>query len=332
MPGLNPPAAWYREVKDQSAQVEDTAQLFLGLRIQCARCHHHPFERWSQQDYYGFQAFFSRVGRKKSSIPNYDRIYHQRGVAQAKNPKTGLNVKPTGLGGEPLELTPDDDPRHALVDWMAQESNPFFAKALVNRYWKHFFGRGLVDPEDDMRVTNPACNPELLDALAADFIKNKFDMKHLIRTICNSQTYQLSSDPNEWNQDDKQNFSRYYPKRLNAEVLLDAIDQVTATTTSFSGVPVGTRAVELPDNGFNSYFLTVFGRPESASACECERSSEANLAQSLHLLNSAEIQGKLTAGNARAATLTPKQGHWVGSESARTVPVRILTRANLRGN
>ena len=155
-----------------------------------------------------------------------------------------------------------------------------------------------------MRVTNPACNPELLDALAADFIEHQFDMKHLVRTICNSTTYQLSSDPNDWNQDDKQNFSRYYPKRLNAEVLLDAIDQVTATTTNFSGVPSGTRAVELPDNGFNSYFLTVFGRPESASACECERSSEANLAQSLHLLNSSEIQGKLTASSGRANTLT----------------------------
>ena len=307
MPGENPPAAWYREVKDQSAQVEDTAQLFLGLRIQCARCHHHPFEKWSQQDYYGFQAFFSRVGRKRSPMPNYDRIYHQRGVAQSQNPKTGQMVKPTGLGSPALELSPDDDPRHALVDWMSQEDNPFFAKALVNRYWKHFFGRGLVDPEDDMRVTNPACNPELLDALASDFIAHKFDLKHLIRTICNSSVYQLSSDPNDWNQDDKQNFSRYYPKRLNAEVLLDAIDQVTATTTNFSGVPQGTRAVELPDNGFNSYFLTVFGRPESASACECERSSEANLAQSLHLLNSSEIQGKLTSSSGRASILTKDQ-------------------------
>ncbi|MCA9175586.1 MAG: DUF1553 domain-containing protein [Planctomycetales bacterium] len=304
MPGVNPPTAWYREVKDEAAQVEDTAQLFLGLRIQCARCHHHPFEKWSQQDYYGFQAFYSRVGRKKSNVPNYDRIYHQRGVAQSKNPKTGEMVKPTGLGSNPLELTPDQDPRQSLADWMGDKSNPFFAKAFVNRYWKHFFGRGLVDPEDDMRVTNPACNPELLDALAEDFLAHDFDMKHMIRTICNSSTYQLSSDPNEWNQDDKQNFSRYYPKRLNAEVLLDAIDQVTATTTSFSGLPSGTRAVELPDNGFNSYFLTVFGRPESASACECERSSEANLAQSLHLLNSSEIQGKLTAGNGRAAALT----------------------------
>jgi hypothetical protein len=301
--GKNPPVAWYREVKDQSAQLEDTAQLFLGLRIQCARCHHHPFEKWSQQDYYGFSAFFAQVGRKKSGLRNVDRIYVNRTTPQAKNPKTGENVPATGLGGEPLGLTPDDDARHALVDWMAEKDNPFFAYALVNRYWKHFFGRGLVDPEDDMRVTNPASNPALLDALAQDFIANDFDLKHLIKTICTSNVYQLAATPNEWNEDDKQNFSRYFPKRLNAEVLLDAIDQVTGTTSSFSGVPSDVRAVALPDNGFNSYFLTVFGRPEASSACECERSGEANLAQSLHLLNSSEIQGKLTSGNGIAARL-----------------------------
>jgi hypothetical protein len=302
-PGTNPPAAWYREVKDQSAQVEDTAQLFLGLRIQCARCHHHPFEKWSQQDYYGVAAFFSQVGRKRGEVQDADRIYHRRGVAQAQNPKTGQGVKPTGLGAPPLDLPADADPRHALADWMSAKDNPFFAKSLVNRYWKHFFGRGLVDPEDDMRVTNPASNPELLDALAKDFVDHNFDLKHLCRTIAGSTTYQLAAEPNEWNQDDKQNFSRYYPKRLNAEVLLDAIDQVTGTQTNFGGIPMGTRAVQLPDNGFNSYFLTVFGRPESSSACECERSSEANLAQSLHLLNSGEIQGKLTAGNGKAQVL-----------------------------
>jgi hypothetical protein len=302
-PGRSPPVAWYREVSDASAQVEDTAQLFLGLRIQCARCHHHPFEKWSQQDYYGFQAFFSQVGRKKGHAAGYDRIYHKYGVAQASNPKTGQAVKPTGLGSEPMEIAPDADPRQELADWMANPQNPFFAKALVNRYWKHFFSRGLVDPEDDMRVTNPASNPALLDALAQNFIEYKFDMKHLVRTICTSQTYQLSAEPNEWNANDKQNFSRYYPKRLNAEVLLDAIDQVTATPSRFGGVPAGTRAVELPDNGFSSYFLTVFGRPESSSACECERSSEANLAQSLHLLNSGEIQGKLTSGSGLASVL-----------------------------
>jgi hypothetical protein len=304
-PGKNAPVAWYREVNDQSAQVEDTAQLFLGLRIQCARCHHHPFEKWSQQDYYGFAAFFSRVAKKKGYVQNLDRIYHNPGVASAQNPKTKVNVPPTGLGAAPLQIDPQDDPRFELASWMADKSNPFFAHALVNRYWKHFFGRGLVDPEDDMRVTNPATNPELLEALAQDFIQSKFDLKHLIRTICNSSTYQLAAEPNEWNRDDKQNFSRYYPKRLNAEVLLDAINQVTGTSTGFgNGAPVGTRAVQLPDNGFNSYFLTVFGRPEASSACECERSSEANLAQSLHLLNSSEIQGKLTDGNGRAAKLS----------------------------
>tara|TARA_Y100001934_G_C12382689_1_gene793443 strand:+ start:5266 stop:7767 length:2502 start_codon:yes stop_codon:yes gene_type:complete len=302
--GQNPAVAWYREVKDQAAQVEDTAQLFLGLRIQCARCHHHPFEIWSQQDYYGFAAFFSRVGRKKADIPNYDRVFHNAGTAQAQNPKTGDQVPPTGLGSDSLELTAEDDPRIHLAKWMGDPNNPFFAKALVNRYWKHFFGRGLVDPEDDMRVTNPASNPKLLDALAGDFVKSGYDLKALVKTITSSSVYQLSSEPNEWNADDKQNFSRYYPKRLNAEVLLDSIDQVTGTSTSFSGVPVGTRAVQLPDNGFSSYFLTVFGRPESSSACECERSSEANLAQSLHLLNSSEIQGKLTSGSGMAAKLS----------------------------
>lgn len=299
----NPPVAWYREVKDQSAQVEDTAQLFLGLRIQCARCHHHPFEVWSQQDYYGFAAFFAQVGRKKGDMPGLDRVYHRRGTAQAKNPKTSQMVKPTGLGSPALVISPDDDPRRELAKWLSDPSNPFFSKALVNRYWKHFFGRGLVDPEDDMRVTNPASNPELLDSLASHFRDNKFDLRDLMRTICNSNVYQMSSLPNEWNQNDKQNFSRYYPKRLNAEVLLDSIDQLTGTKSSFSGLPSGTRAVELPDNGFSSYFLTVFGRPESASACECERSSEANLAQSLHLLNSSEIQGKLTNGAGSAARL-----------------------------
>jgi uncharacterized protein DUF1549/uncharacterized protein DUF1553 len=307
-PGQNPPVGWYREVKDSAAQLEDTAQLFLGLRIQCARCHHHPFEKWSQQDYYGFAAFFTQVGRKKGYVQNEDRIYHRRGLATAQNPKTGQNLKPTGLGSQPLEISADQDPREAMADWMAAKDNPFFSKSLVNRYWKHFFGRGLVDPEDDMRVTNPATNPELLDALAQDFVHHGFDLKHLVRTICTSATYQLTAEPNEWNQDDKQNFSRYYPKRLNAEVLLDAIDQVTGTQTTFSGIPAGTRAIQLPDSGFNSYFLTVFGRPEASSACECERSSEANLAQSLHLLNSGEIQAKLTSATGSAARLAGDKG------------------------
>jgi hypothetical protein len=299
----NPPVVWYREVKDAQQELEDTAQLFLGLRIQCAQCHHHPFEKWSQNDYAGFKAFFSRVGRKPGIQPGEERIFYQRGEATAQNPKTGQSVKATGLGSEPLNLTPDQDPRQALADWMARPDNPFFSKALVNRYWKHFFGRGIVDPEDDMRVTNPPSNPQLLDALAQHFIATGFDMKDLIRTICTSTTYQLSAEPNDYNAGDKQSFSRYYPKRLNAEVLLDAIDSVTLATTKFNGLPAGTRAVQLPDTSVNSYFLQVFGRPDGASACECERSGEANLAQSLHLLNSSDVQNKLTNGNGRAGQL-----------------------------
>lgn len=301
--GQNPPVVWYRQVKQVNEQVEDCAQLFLGLRIQCARCHHHPFEKWSQRDYYGLSAFFARVGRKPGLLANEERIYHKRGNATAQNPKTGENLKPTGLGSPALDLAPEVDPRHALVDWMAAADNPFFSKALVNRYWKHFFGRGLVDPEDDMRVTNPASNPELLDNLAKSFVDSGFDLKALIRTICNSQVYQLNSEPNEYNRNDKQNFSRYYPKRLNAEVLLDAINQVTNTSTGFTNLPGGTLAVQLPSGDGNSYFLTVFGKPQMESACECERSAEANLAQSLHLLNSNEVQGKLSVNSGRAVML-----------------------------
>lgn len=302
--GENPAVTWYREVRETNEQVEDTAQLFLGLRIQCARCHHHPFERWSQTDYYGLAAFFTKVGRKPGEQNGEERIFHQRGLASATHPKTQQAVPPAGLGSAPVPLAPDDDPRGALVDWMAAKDNPFFARALVNRYWKHFFGRGLVDPEDDMRVTNPASNPALLAALARHFVESGFDLKDLVRTICRSQVYQLSSEPNQYNASDKQNFSRYYPKRLSAEVLLDALDVATGTKTSFGGLPGETRAVQLPDTTFGSYFLTVFGRPESSSACECERSSEASLAQSLHLLNSGEVQGKLAAGEGRAAALT----------------------------
>jgi hypothetical protein len=307
--GENPPVVWYRSVRETNQQMEDTAQLFLGLRIQCARCHHHPFEKWSQQDYYGFEAFFTRVGRKKGMQTGEERIFHQRGVATAVNPRSGQAVKPAGLGSPTLELTADEDPRQALVDWMADPKNPFFARALANRYWKHFMGRGLVEPEDDMRVTNPATNPALLEALAKDFVDSKFDLKHMVRTICNSRVYQLSAEPNRYNAGDKQSFSRYYPKRLGAEVLLDAIDQVTGTDEKFGGLPAGTRAIQLPDTGFNSYFLTVFGRPEAASACECERSNEANLAQSLHLLNSAEVQNKLAAASGRAAALAADKEH-----------------------
>ncbi len=301
----NPPVAWYRQVTTQNAQLEDTAQLFMGMRLQCAQCHHHPFEKWSQQDYYGFAAFFSQVGRKPGSQPGEDMLYHKRGTATAQHKKTKQSVKPAPLGAKIADIPPEEDPRLVLGQWLAKKDNPFFAKALANRYWKHFFGRGLVDPEDDMRDTNPPTNPELLQALAKHFQDSNYDLKDLVRTICRSHTYQLSSIPNKYNAQDKHNFSRYYPKRLTAEVLFDAVNLVTKTDARFDGLPAGTRAISLPDNSFNanSYFLTVFGRPESSSSCECERSQDATLAQCLHLLNAKEIQEKLAKDEGRAALL-----------------------------
>ncbi len=294
----NPTVAWYREIKTPEAAVDDTAQVFLGLRIQCARCHHHPFEKWSQDDYYGFAAFFARVGRKPSldGIPEEQRIFANRS-GEVNNPKTGKAMKPKGLDGPELDVPSDQDRRQYLADWLDDTSNPFFARAVVNRMWAHFFSRGMVSPEDDMRVTNPPSNPELLDALAKDFIAKKYSLKHLVRTICTSRTYQLSSIPNDYNKSDKQNYARYYPKRMQAEVMHDALVRVTGSPTAFGGLPAGTRAIQLPDESSATYFLTVFGKPQRESACECERVGQANLAQSLHLLNSNEIQQKISAGS-----------------------------------
>jgi len=301
----NPPVAWYKRVKDSKQQIEDVAQLFLGVRMQCAQCHHHPFERWSQDDYYALTAFFNQVGRKPSGVRGEDLIFHQRGVATAVNVRTHQTLKPAALGDAMPNIAPDEDPRLRLADWMSSPDNPFFAKALVNRYWKHFFQRGLIEPEDDIRDTNPPSNPELLAALEKHFIASGFDLKELIRTITTSQTYQLSAKPNEHNVIDRQNFSRYYPRRLQAEVMLDAIDYLTGSQTVFANLPVGTRAVALPDNSYNRSvpFLTVFGRPEGASVCECERVSSSSLAQSLHLINASDIKSKLAATNGRAAKL-----------------------------
>ncbi|HET6326819.1 MAG TPA: DUF1549 and DUF1553 domain-containing protein [Planctomycetaceae bacterium] len=307
-PRVSPAAIWYREVDEINEQVEDTAQLFLGLRMQCARCHHHPFEKWSQDDYYGFSAFFSRVARKPlmddlSVRMRERRLYHNEGIAEVINPRTGKALRPTTLGGKPLSIPADRDPRVQLADWMSTPTNPFFARSLVNRYWKHFFSRGIVEPEDDMRETNPPSNPELLDALSANFVKSGFDLKELVRTICRSSTYQLSAVPNDFNTKDRQNFSRYYPRRLGAESLYDAFHRVTATTQPYAGLPAGTHAMQLPDPAVGPYFLKVFGQPQGDTACECERSQDANLAQSLHLLNSSEVQDKIASPTGRAAQL-----------------------------
>jgi hypothetical protein len=297
-----PPVAWYREVKDVSSQVEDAAQLFLGQRIACAKCHHHPLEKWSTNDYWALAAFFTRVDVKAPKLDKKDKknepavswiVSLKPGRAEAQNPRTKEFIKAAGLDAPDAALTPDDDPRGKLVDWMADPKNPYFARTLVNRYWKHFLGRGLVEPEDDLRATNPPSNPELLDALAKQFVDSKYDLKKLVRAICTSNTYRLSAIPNVHNADDRQNYSRFLPRRLPAEVLYDAIDAVTLSKPAFKGVPAGTRAVQLPDNQFESYFLSVFGRPDFATACECERGADSSLAQTLHMYNSIELAKKV---------------------------------------
>lgn len=329
-----PPVTWYREVRDVPSQVEDVCQLFLGTRMQCARCHHHPLEKWSQQDYYGMAAFFSQLAYKKPAplakgekkpkdAPKpLTHVYHENGVAKAQNPRTKLFVPPTALAAEPMKLPADADPRLKLAEWITAKENPYFAKALVNRYWKHFLGRGLTEPEDDLRITNPPTNPELLDGLAKFFVDNQYDLKKLVRAICVSTTYQLDARENASNKSDRQNYSHFMPRRLQAEVLFDAIDQVTQSKSEFPGMPTGTRAVQLPDQAFESYFLTVFGRPDATSACECERSGEVSLAQMLHLMNSFEVLAKIGGAPGKGATPKDKKA----SPKTKVAPGQRLTQ------
>jgi hypothetical protein len=272
------------------------------VRLQCAKCHHHPYERWGQADYYGLAGFFTRLGRKSfgQPPPYYASATPTTGE---KNPLTGKTPEPKYPDGPEAKFTPDEDPRHALVDWMVKPDNPFFAKALVNRLWGHFLGRGLVHEVDDLRETNPPSNPALLDALARDFVAHKYDVKSVIRTILNSRVYQLSAEPTEHNKNDRQNFARYYARRLPAEVFLDAVNTTCGTKGGFNGVSATARAIDLPHEGFGSYFLDTFDRPKRVTVCECERSTGATLGQVLLLANSDEIENKIADGNGRVAKL-----------------------------
>jgi Protein of unknown function (DUF1553)/Protein of unknown function (DUF1549) len=290
-----PPVVWYREVRNVTHQVNDTSQLFLGTRIQCANCHHHPYEKWSQDDYWGFAAHFARLGQKQGAVANENAIFVRKDGGM-NQPRTGRSMKPKPLGAPEADFVRGEDPRQKLVDWMTAPDNPYFAKSIANRMWAHFLGVGLVEAVDDMRVTNPPSNPALLDALARDFVAHKFDIKHLVRAIMTSRTYQLSAAPTSENEKDRQNYARYFPRRLPAEVLSDAMDTATGSPERFNGFPVGTRAIDLPDEAINSYFLDVFGRSQRETACECERSKAPNLAQVLHLMNSPETQNKIANG------------------------------------
>ncbi len=303
---VNPPAQWYAEVRYLDRYVDDTAQVFLGVRIGCARCHHHPFEKFSQDDYYGLAAFFGRVDRKGGAgvaERRANETVYVKATGEVKNPATGAVVLPRGLDAHPLTIAPYEDPRQALVDWMRAPDNPYFARALVNRIWAHFMGRGLVDPLDDLRVTNPATIEPLLDELAHEFIEHAFDVKHVVRLICNSATYQMSSQADADNLTETKNHAYFYPQRMSAEVLLDALDHISGVPTRYGGLPASTRAIQLPDEDYSNEFLRLFGRPKRESACECERSAEPNLSQSLFVMNNRFIAGKTTSNSGYAAAL-----------------------------
>ena len=286
----NGPAAFYKVTAKPGERASSLAQVFLGVRIACAECHHHPFDRWSQTDYFGMQAFFTQVTLKPSAR---GEVLQAVGDSETKHPRTGELISPHALGMPSPAKAPPGDRRLVLAEWMVSPSNPWFARNLANRTWAHFLGRGLIDPVDDVRDTNPPSNPELLDALAKYVADTNFDLKQLIRTITASRTYQLASKPNATNAKDVSSFSRAAFRRIDAEVLLDMVSQTTGIAERFDGSPPGTRAIQLWDSKVNHYFLKLFGRPQRVSVCECERIHEPSVAQVLHLLNAPQIQAKL---------------------------------------
>jgi hypothetical protein len=301
-------ANYYLAARAPTDWAETTAQVFLGVRMQCAKCHHHPFEKWSQDDYYGLTAFFVRVGVKNSLDfgmigQDRERVVFLREAGEQTHPRKGGVVKPHPLDGPVM-----DDPfdrRRKLAEWLTAKDNPFFARNVVNRFWGYFLGRGLVEPIDDLRATNPPSIPELLDALARDFVDHKYDLKHLLRTVMNSRAYQLSSEPSPGNAADAANVyhTRYTRKRLTAEQMADALDFATGTQEKYAGLPPGTRAIQLPDPRVRSFLLDTFGRPARQVTCECERTTQPNIAQALHLLNGDFLNRKIALPTGRIENL-----------------------------
>ncbi len=299
----SPPASFYRVVAKPGDMAGALSQVFLGVRIECAQCHHHPFDRWSQTDYYGMQAFFTQVSFK--GTPGNESLV-AGSAAATLHPRTGEPVFAHALASTVPKTDPEGDRRKLLADWMTAPDNPWFARNLVNRVWGHFLGRGLVEPVDDVRLTNPPTNPELLDALARHFVETKFDFQHLIRTITSSRVYQASATPNATNGRDDQNYSRALLRPVEAEVLFDAVCQTTGVSEKFQGMPAGARAIQLWDSQTSHYYLKLFGRPTRTTPCECERTKEPSVAQVLHGLNSPELHEKLSHAGGRIAQLVAR--------------------------
>ncbi|MBM3824588.1 MAG: DUF1553 domain-containing protein [Verrucomicrobia bacterium] len=284
--------------EDPRLMAENTSLAFLGMSINCARCHNHPMEKWTNDQYFQFANLFARV-RAKVGTADGEAVVFEAAEGEVIQPLTGKALTPAPLDGEPMADARAQDRRSHLADWLVAPGNPYFAKAIVNRVWANFFGVGLVMNVDDLRATNPPSNPGLMDALAGHLAKSKFDLRALIRSILQSETYQRSSQAMAANAGDSKYHSRYYPKRMMAEVLLDAVSQVTGQPTEFSGYPAGWRALQLPDANVDSYFLKTFGRPERERTCECERTSESNVAQVLHLANGGTLNAKIASEKGR---------------------------------
>ncbi len=312
------PATIFRDRREPEEIAPMISQLFLGIRLECAKCHHHPFESWDHAQFYEFAAYFARVGRKGTGlsppISGSEEIVYTGKSGSVKHPLTGATLAPKPLfGSAPVSDDPDSDPREALARWMISPENPYFTRVIVNRVWADVMGRGIVEPVDDLRATNPPSNGPLLDAMAEDFRRHGYDLKHLIRTILESSVYALSSEPNDRNVADTRNFSRHYRQRMRAEVLLDAISDVTGVPETFSAAPAGSRASAIWTHRTPSLFLDTFGRPDPNQDPPCERTGDTSVVQALHLMNSQELHKKVTGEAGLAARLAE------GKESPRAI-------------
>jgi len=291
----SPQTNFYEVERDTLLLSENVVQTFLGTRIQCAQCHNHPFDRWTQDDYYGFTAFFAQIGRKVSEDPR-EKIIFNSNSGEVKHPLDGREMKPTYLGGGVATIPKGTDRRTALATWLTSTQNHAFNRNLANFVWEHFLGRGITHPVDDVRISNPPVNAALLDSLANRLVQTDYDIKQLVRDITGSYAYQRSTRANETNAADQTNFSRAHPRRIRAEILLDCISQVTHTEDDFRGLPSGARAVQIIDGNTSTYFLDTFGRASRETVCSCEVVMEPNLSQALHLINGSTTNNKIKQG------------------------------------
>jgi len=312
-----PTTNFYQIEPDTKKVAENVAQSLLGIRIQCAQCHNHPFDRWTMDDYYGFTAFFSQIARKRGEDYREWFVYN-RGNGETRHPIDGKVMQPKLLGGEAPEVK-SLDRRAVLADWIVSPENPYFSVSVANRVWAHFLGSGIVEPVDDIRVSNPPSNPALFEKLGQQLIDYDYDIRRLVRDICNSKTYQRSCDPNDSNVRDTANFARAQPRRIPAEVLLDCLMQATGKSEKLPGLPPGARAVQIADGRAGNYFLTTFGRAKRETVCACESKAEPTLSQALHLLNGNTIHVKIAQGG------LVKQ--WLDSEKT---PAEVIDEIYLR--